>query len=62
MGPAMPGDIPWTVLRQWAEFNRLTRGEYDMLDRVIQAMDGEYRNWWIDKHPPDPPPPSRRMR
>jgi hypothetical protein len=62
MGPAVPGDIPWMVVREWARFHHLSRPEFEMLDRVMQAMDGEYRDWWIERHPPDPPTPSRRPR
>jgi hypothetical protein len=60
LGPSVPGDIPWTVVRQWAEFYHLSRGEFHMLDRVLQAMDAEYREWWIERHPPEPPAPQRR--
>jgi hypothetical protein len=59
MGPSVPGDIPWTVVRDWAVFHGLTAHEFEMLDRLVQAMDAEYRDWWITKHPPDPPTSGR---
>jgi hypothetical protein len=55
--------VGWSVVRAWAEFNHLTRLEFEMLDRLVQAMDHEYIAWWADKHPPDPPSTSpRRLR
>lgn len=46
MGPPVPGPIAWSVLRLWADHHNLTRGEFDMLDRCVQAMDAEYIDWW----------------
>jgi hypothetical protein len=60
MGPTVPGAIPWTVVRLWADYHRLSRGEFDMLDRVIQAMDAEYMAWWSERQQNDAAQPARR--
>lgn len=62
MGPAVPGPIPWRVVRAWAEVYDLTRDRFLMLDRMIQAMDAEYLSWWVKQHPPATTPPPRRLR
>jgi hypothetical protein len=53
MGPMVPGAIPWGLVRTWAEHHHLTRGEYLMLDRVVQAMDSEYLTWWAERNAND---------
>jgi hypothetical protein len=55
MGPSVPGDIPWIVARKWARHHRMSRGEFNMLDRVFQAMDREYREWWMARNATPPP-------
>ncbi len=54
MGPSIPGNIPWTALRDWAAFHNLSRGEFHLLDLLIQSMDAEHRTWWIAQLPPPP--------
>jgi hypothetical protein len=49
MGPSVPGDIPWTVTLRWARHHNMTRGEFAMLDHVLQAMDREHRDWWMEQ-------------
>ena len=49
MGPAVPGSIPWMVLRVWADTHHYTEVEFTMLDRLIQALDAEYIGWWSDQ-------------
>jgi hypothetical protein len=51
----VPGDIPWIIARKWARHHRMSRGEFNMLDHVFQAMDREYREWWISRQPATPP-------
>ncbi len=45
----VPGDIPWSLVRLWAEEHGMTRSEFSFLDRCIQAMDHTYRDVWMAK-------------
>jgi hypothetical protein len=53
MGPAVPGAIPWKLVRLWAKHHNLSRGEHAMLDRAIQALDAEYLAWWGERQAAD---------
>lgn len=43
MGPPVPGNIPWWMLRLWAKDRDLTKGQFMLLDVCIQKMDEVYR-------------------
>jgi hypothetical protein len=47
MGPAVPGRIPWTVVRAWGQYHRLRRGEFEMLDLCFAVLDGVYIAWYL---------------
>lgn len=51
MGPSVPGRIPWTVVRLWAEYHNLRRGEMDLLDAAFGVMDAAYIDWWVAQQP-----------
>lgn len=55
MGPPVPQALPWTKVRAWATEHGFTWGETQMFDRLIQAMDGEFFEWWNAAHPAKPP-------
>jgi hypothetical protein len=37
------GPIPWTAVQQYAEAERMTRDETDMLHEVVRHMDSVFR-------------------
>ncbi len=43
MGPATPGNIPWTAARDYAADHGLY---LPTLFRLLRAMDGVYGEWW----------------
>jgi hypothetical protein len=47
MGPPIPGNIPWSIVRLWASEHKMSEGEFAMLDTCIQRMDSAYRDWWL---------------
>jgi hypothetical protein len=49
MGPPVPGNIPWWMIRLWAQDHHMTRGQMLMLDVCIRKMDETYRMWMRDK-------------
>lgn len=51
LGPSVPGDIPWSLVRLWAEHHEMSRAQFNFLDHCIQAMDRTYRAWVVE-HPP----------
>jgi hypothetical protein len=59
MGPPVPGNIPYLTVRQWASDHDMTRGEFEMLDACLRAMDKEYIAHWVSRQPQPPPPPLR---
>ncbi|PWC89840.1 hypothetical protein TSH100_04170 [Azospirillum sp. TSH100] len=46
MGPAMPGNIPWSVARIYAADHGL---HFPTLFRLLRAMDAVHAEWWTDK-------------
>jgi hypothetical protein len=56
LGPMMPGNIPWSMVYQWAMAYGMTRGELVMLDVCIQRMDRTYREWWAGRQAIAPRP------
>jgi hypothetical protein len=50
MGPAMPGRIPWTVVRAWAAFHRLHKGEIELMDTCFGALDAVWIAWYLAQH------------
>lgn len=46
MGPAMPCNIPWTVMRAYAADHGL---HLPTLFRLLRAMDAVHAEWWTDK-------------
>lgn len=42
LGGAMPAQITWRAIADWAEHHGYGHDEYDMLDKVITAMDAEF--------------------
>jgi hypothetical protein len=53
MGPSVPGRIPWMVVQAWSRHHRLHRGEMQMLDLCLGAMDAAYIAWWSEQQPKD---------
>jgi hypothetical protein len=49
MGPAVPGNIPWWQIKQWAEDHDMTLGQRHMLDICFQRMDEVYRGWMAEQ-------------
>jgi hypothetical protein len=49
MGPSVPGQIPWSVVRQWAEEHNLTYDDKWLMDACFQAMDALYIEWWNEQ-------------
>jgi hypothetical protein len=42
MSAALPGRIPWTTLRTWAEYNEMTADRFARLDSYVHEMDTEF--------------------
>ena len=51
MGPMIPGQIPWQSVRDWCHHRGRSADDVDFADQCIQAMDGVYINWYIEKLP-----------
>ncbi|MFY8093040.1 MAG: hypothetical protein ACOVN0_06120 [Niveispirillum sp.] len=49
MGPSQPAGIPWSVVRAWAADHAMDAEAAELLDHGIQAMDGVYRAWWVER-------------
>lgn len=49
MGAPVPGNIPWWMIRVWAQHYDLSQSQFAMLDLCIRTMDETYRAWIREK-------------
>lgn len=49
MGGAIPGNIPFLTVVKWCEVYGLGHDMMIFYDRCFCAMDGTYRDWYLEK-------------